>query len=302
MGGIPTQMQGAILPGNSTVELRTFDVPAPGHGEVLLRMKAPPSAAPTSAASTTSTSAKGRKATRAWSPDTSPAGRSSRAGPGCRRFKEGDRVIVYHISGCGVCNDCRRGYMISCTSEKYRRAYGWQRDGGMADFLLAEEKDLVAAPRRAHLLPTARRSPAASARCTRGSRRSASAATTPFSSPDSAPSASPPPMLCRKRWARSTSSASTSSPNAWNSPLASASATTSCRPGPDNVQQVRDLTGGHGVERAVDCSANDAARATAIRATRKWGQIVMLGEGGTRRASTLRPTSSTTRRRSTARG
>jgi threonine dehydrogenase-like Zn-dependent dehydrogenase len=50
--------------------------------------------------------------------------------------------------------------------------------------------------------------------------------------------------------------------------------------GPENVQQVRDLTGGRGVERAVDCSANDAARATAIRATRKWGRIVMLGEGG----------------------
>ena len=33
--------------------------------------------------------------------------------------------------------------MISCTSEKYRRAYGWQRDGGMADYLLAEEKDLI---------------------------------------------------------------------------------------------------------------------------------------------------------------
>jgi threonine dehydrogenase-like Zn-dependent dehydrogenase len=57
-------------------------------------------------------------------------------------FGVGDRVIVYHISGCGVCNDCRRGYMISCTSEKYRRAYGWQRDGGMAEYLLAEEKDL----------------------------------------------------------------------------------------------------------------------------------------------------------------
>ena len=58
----------------------------------------------------------------------------------------GDRVIVYHISGCGVCNDCRRGYMISCTSEKYRRAYGWQRDGGMADYMIAEEKDLIALP------------------------------------------------------------------------------------------------------------------------------------------------------------
>ena len=50
--------------------------------------------------------------------------------------------------------------------------------------------------------------------------------------------------------------------------------------GPDNVAQVRRLTGGQGVERAVDCSANDAARATAIRATRKWGRIVFLGEGG----------------------
>jgi len=50
--------------------------------------------------------------------------------------------------------------------------------------------------------------------------------------------------------------------------------------GPDNVAQVRGLTGGQGVERAVDCSANDAARATAIRATRKWRRVVFLGEGG----------------------
>ena len=30
----------------------------------------------------------------------------------------------------------------------------------------------------------------------------------------------------------------------------------------------------------MDCSAHPAARATAIRATRKWGKIVFLGEGG----------------------
>jgi threonine dehydrogenase-like Zn-dependent dehydrogenase len=52
------------------------------------------------------------------------------------------------------------------------------------------------------------------------------------------------------------------------------------RSGPDNVAEVRGLTAGRGVERAVDCSANDAARATAIRVTRKWGRIVFLGEGG----------------------
>jgi D-arabinose 1-dehydrogenase-like Zn-dependent alcohol dehydrogenase len=38
-----------------------------------------------------------------------PAGQIVACGPGMRRFKEGDRVCVYHISGCGVCNDCRRG-------------------------------------------------------------------------------------------------------------------------------------------------------------------------------------------------
>ena len=50
--------------------------------------------------------------------------------------------------------------------------------------------------------------------------------------------------------------------------------------GPENVSHVLDLTGGRGVERAIDCSANDAARAAAIRATRKWGRIVLVGEGG----------------------
>jgi threonine dehydrogenase-like Zn-dependent dehydrogenase len=51
--------------------------------------------------------------------------------------------------------------------------------------------------------------------------------------------------------------------------------------GLNNVNEVRELTAGQGVERAVDCSANAEARATAIRATRKWGKVAMVGEGGT---------------------
>ncbi len=74
------------------------------------------------------------------------------------------------------------------------------------------------------------------------------------------------------------------------------------RSGPDNVAEVRQLTGGNGVERAVDCSANDAARAMAIRATRKWGRIVFLGRRRARRVSIRRRISSTIRRPSTGRG
>src|SRR5207237_4742442 len=51
----------------------------------------------------------------------------------------------YQIAGCGLCQDCRGGWMISCPSPE-RAAYGWQRDGGHADFLLAEERTLVALP------------------------------------------------------------------------------------------------------------------------------------------------------------
>jgi hypothetical protein len=32
-------MTGAILPGNSTVVLKDFDIPIPMHGEVLIKMK-----------------------------------------------------------------------------------------------------------------------------------------------------------------------------------------------------------------------------------------------------------------------
>lgn len=45
------------------------------------------------------------------------------------RWKEGTRVVVYHIQGCGSCHLCRQGLYISC-EEPERRAYGWQRDGG----------------------------------------------------------------------------------------------------------------------------------------------------------------------------
>ena len=50
--------------------------------------------------------------------------------------------------------------------------------------------------------------------------------------------------------------------------------------GARNVEEVRRLTGGAGVERSFDCSANAEARLTAIQATRRWGRICFLGEGG----------------------
>jgi threonine dehydrogenase-like Zn-dependent dehydrogenase len=71
--------------------------------------------------------------------------------------------------------------------------------------------------------------------------------------------------------------------------------------GPDNVAEVRRLTRGMGVERAVDCSANDQARATAIRATANGDASSSLVRAGAS-SSTRRPTSSTIRKPSTEAG
>src|SRR5208283_2206883 len=146
MKNIEQSMRAAFLPGSGRVELRTVQVPQPDHGEVLLRVKASTICGSDIRAIYHEHLGKGPEGYQGYIAGHEPAGQIIKTGPGCRRFKEGDRVIVYHISGCGVCNDCRRGYMISCTSSRYRRAYGWQRDGGMADYLLTEEKDLIALP------------------------------------------------------------------------------------------------------------------------------------------------------------
>ena len=44
-------------------------------------------------------------------------------------------------------------------------------------------------------------------------------------------------------------------------------------------KQIMALTGGFGCERAIDCSANNSARAMAIRCTREWGKIAMVEIG-----------------------
>ncbi|MDQ8183911.1 alcohol dehydrogenase catalytic domain-containing protein, partial [Pelagicoccus sp. SDUM812005] len=139
-------MKGAILPGDSSTQLKEFTVPEPGHGEVLIRVKASTICGSDIRCIYHEHLGKGPEGYQGVIAGHEPCGQIEKAGPGCRQFKEGDRVVVYHISGCGVCNDCRRGYMISCTNEKYRRAYGWQRDGGMAPYMIAEEKDLLALP------------------------------------------------------------------------------------------------------------------------------------------------------------
>ena len=271
-------MMGAYLPGNTTAELREVPDPRPGHGEVLLRMKASTICGSDIRCIYREHLGKGPERYQGVIAGHEPCGQIVETGTGCRRFKEGDRVIVYHISGCGLCNDCRRGYMISCTSAKYRRAYGWQRDGGMADYLAAEEKDLIALPAELSY------GDGAQVACGFGTvyeglQKIGICGDHDVLVTGLGPVGLAAAALCRKMGAQRIIGIDVIPERlelAGKLGLCDSVLTA----GPSNVSEILDLTSGRGVERAVDCSANDAARATAIRATRQWGRIVFLGEGG----------------------
>jgi threonine dehydrogenase-like Zn-dependent dehydrogenase len=273
-------MRGAILPGNSTVELKQFPIPSPGHGEVLIKMKSSTICGSDIRCIYHEHLGKGPEGyQKGMIAGHEPAGQIVECGPGCRRFKTGDRVIIYHISGCGVCNDCRRGYMISCTSEKYRRAYGWQRDGGMAEYMLAEEKDLVFLPEPLTY------SDGAQVACGFGTVYEGLEKIGICGNDAVLVTGLGPVGLASAMLARAMGAAKIYGIEVLDERIAIAQTMNLfdavLKAGPDNVARIRSLTGGYGVERSVDCSANDKARLTCIQATRKWGKIVFLGEGGT---------------------
>ncbi len=272
-------MLAAFLPGNSTVEMREAPVPVPGHGEVLLQVKASTICGSDIRCIYHEHLGKGPEGYQGVIAGHEPCGLIVEAGPGCRRFRAGDRVIVYHISGCGLCNDCRRGYMISCTSGEYRRAYGWQRDGGMAEFMIAEEKDLISLPESLSYIDGAQVA-CGFGTVYEGLEKIGISGNDAVLITGLGPVGLAAGALCRKLGAEKIIGIDLLAER-----LELARKLGLCdhvlTSGPENVAQVRALTGGQGVERAVDCSANAEARATAIRATRKWGRMVMIGEGGT---------------------
>ena len=272
------RMRGATLPGNSTVEMKEFEIPKPGHGQVLIQTKA-----------TTICGSDIRciyrahvgKGPEGYIPGMvaghEPCGVIVEEGEGLRRFKKGDRVIVYHISGCGVCNDCRRGYYISCKS-RFRQAYGWQRNGGMAPYILAEEKDLIALPDELTYKDGAQ------VACGFGTvyeaiEKIGICGNDAVLVTGLGPVGLAALMLAKAMGANMLIGVEM---NEYRVELAKKLGLVDYVFTPDEAMDgIMKVTNGHGVERAIDASASDPGRQLAIRATREWGKIAFVGEGGT---------------------
>jgi threonine dehydrogenase-like Zn-dependent dehydrogenase len=270
-------MRAAFLPGDSTVELREVPDPAPGHRQVVLRMRASTICGSDLRAIYLEHLGAGPEAYQGVVAGHEPCGEVVAVGPGCRERAVGDRVVVYHISGCGLCDECRAGYRISCTSP-LRRAYGWQRDGGHADLLLADEEDLVPLPDGLSFLD------GACVACGFGTAYEALRRADVSGGDTLLVTGLGPVGLAAALLGRALGAPRVigSDPSPVRRELASALGAVDDILGADadTAERVRKLTGGHGAEVAVDCSGAGPAQRTAIRAARRWGRVALVGEGG----------------------
>jgi len=272
----PETMQGVILPGDRRVEMREYHIPQPGHGQALVRMKASSLCGSDLRAIYREHLGKGAEAYQGVIAGHEPCGVIEEVGPGMRRFKAGDRVIMYHIAGCGVCDECRAGWMIGCTSPE-RAAYGWQRDGGHAPYLLAEERTLVALPDALSYLDGAMVA-CGLGTAYAGCRRADVSGRDRVLVTGLGPVGLAVAMLSRALGARVVGVEAVPERRALATRLGVVDVVA---PGDDALAALREKTGGHGFEVAIDCSGNAEARHLCLEAAREWGRVVYVGEGGT---------------------
>jgi threonine dehydrogenase-like Zn-dependent dehydrogenase len=270
-------MNGVVLPGNSTVRHIQLEVPEPGSGQVLLAMKASSICGSDIRAIYREHLGHGPEAYQNVVAGHEPAGQVVAVGPDCRRLEVGDRVAVYHIAGCGVCDECRAGYMIGCTS-RFRAAYGWQRDGGHAEYLLAEERTCLPLPDELSYLDGALVS------CGFGTAYQSLLRLGVSGRDRLLITGLGPVGLAAAMLGRALGAGPIIGTDVAPSRLAVAVSLGlvdhALLADDEAAARIADLTGGQGVEASVDCSGNASARLLALRSTRTWGRCAFVGEGG----------------------
>jgi threonine dehydrogenase-like Zn-dependent dehydrogenase len=184
--------------------------------------------------------------------------------------------VIYHIAGCGLCRDCRQGYMISCSSP-LRAAYGWQRDGGHADYLLAEESTCVALPEALSWMD------GACVACGFGTAYQA-VRRVDVSGRDRVlvvglgPVGLAAGLLAKALGASQVLGADPVGPRRELARSLGA-VDIALDTGEGAAEAVREASGGDGCEVTVDCSGSTPGRALALAGARRWGRCALVGEG-----------------------
>lgn len=207
-------------------------------------------------------------------PGHEPAGTIIEIGEGVSDLKQGDRVIVHHISGCGHCDWCTRDLPMHC---KGKSTYGFDIDGAFAETMVAKAHDCVPVPDSVSM-PVA-----AYCACGGGTAYNALRKLTTVSSDDVAIFGLGPVGLAGVMFAKDFGARVVAvDPSTERRELAAKAGADVCVDplAGDPVPAIMEWTNGRGVSVGMDASGNAQARSQLLDAMAVMGRMAFVGEGG----------------------
>jgi threonine dehydrogenase-like Zn-dependent dehydrogenase len=207
-----------------------------------------------------------------------PCGVVAAVGPGVpeAEARVGMRVMDHHYCGCGVCRHCKVGWSQLCGAGFV--VYGVTANGAHADYMKVPARTLVPLPDELSFATGAAIS------CGTGTaynalRRMNLSGRDTLAVFGQGPVGLSAVQLATAMGARVIALDIAPERRALAREMG---ATTEIDPAADDpVAALKELTHGEGVDLALDCSGAEAARSAAVRATRTWGTVCFVGEGGT---------------------
>ncbi|GIX49226.1 MAG: oxidoreductase [Candidatus Tectimicrobiota bacterium] len=207
-----------------------------------------------------------------------PCGVVVAVGPGVSeaQARPGQRVMVHHYQGCGVCNHCRSGWTQLCREGAV--VYGATGHGAHAPYMKVPASTLVPLPDALSFAAGAAIS------CGTGTaygalRRLRLSGHDTLAIFGQGPVGLSATLLAKAMGARVIA---VDISDERLGLAASFGADVTLNPQQvDPVAAIKDLTHGEGADLSLDCSGTAEGRLAAVRSTRTWGTVGLVGEGGT---------------------
>lgn len=283
-------MRGVVFKGNRRLEIMTFDDPVPGPGQAVVRMKAsgmcgsdlhyyraddPNALVPLLGMK--SFAERGMDPHEPIIAGHEPCGVIEAVGPGVNpdRFRVGDRVIVFHYEGCGVCDHCRTGWTQMC--EEGVEPHGTVKHGGHANFQLVPASTLVKMPEEISFVG------GAAIACGTGTAYGA-IVRLDVSARDTLAVFGLGPVGLSAVQLASAMGVEVIGIDIDPARVAKAKEFGAAHvingTAHDPVEEIKKLTRGKGASCAMDCAGGNVAKQQAVRCTAPWGRIALVAVGG----------------------
>ncbi len=275
-------MRGVVFLGERALEIRQFDDPSPGPGEVVIKIKASGMCGsdlkfyrPSRAESTRALGLGGNGEPTIAGHEPCGVVVARGAQVSATQAPIDARVMVHHYRGCGHCHHCQVGWQQLCADGVV--VYGATGHGAHADYMKIPASTLVPLP-DALTFETG-----AAIACGTGTAYGALKRVNLTGSDTIAIVGQGPVGLSATQFAHAMGArviAVDTAPERLALASSLGADLTIHAGNDDPVAAIRDATAGRGADIALDCSGAEAGRLAAIRCAKTWGVVGLVGEGG----------------------